>query len=114
MRVEATVPDARGVALADLAEDLGLSRSQIVDEALALFLNAVMEVRRGRRLVTLGASGMDTAREIVTPTLAQIEWTAHRQSVRLPEEAVQKMAALVERPPKANKALKNLMAVGTK
>ena len=112
MRVEATVLDARGAALTNLANELRLSRSQIIDEALALFLNAVMEVRSGRRLVTLGASGADNIREFVTPTLAQIQWTAHRQSIRLPEDAVHKMTDLVNHPPKANKALKDLMATG--
>ena len=55
MRVEATLPDSRGLALGQLAEELGLSRSQIIDEALGLFLKAVMEVRHGHRLVTMGA-----------------------------------------------------------
>jgi hypothetical protein len=114
MRVEATVPDARGIALTELADELRLSRSQIIDEALALFMSAVLEVRRGRRLVTLGPAGTDSTREIVTPTLAQIEWSAHRQSLRLPVEAVDKITALVDHPPKANKALKGLMAAGSR
>ena len=56
MRFEATIPDNRANAAAQLADELGLSRSQLMDEALALFLKAVVEVRRGRRLVTLDPS----------------------------------------------------------
>jgi len=107
MRVEATIADARAAALAELAKELRLSRSQILDEALALFLSAVLEVRRGRRLATIGSAG--SPREIVTPTLALIEWTTHRQGLRLPEDAVRKMAALAKHPPNANKALRRLM-----
>ena len=38
MRIEATVPNSRGIALQELAEQLGLSKSQVIDEALAQFL----------------------------------------------------------------------------
>ena len=114
MRIEATVPKARGVALTELAEELCLSRSQILDEALALYMNVVMEVRRGRRLVTMGSTGTaDILREIVTPTLAQIEWTAHRQNLVVSNEALQKIRELVDNPPEAPEALKKLMAAGT-
>lgn len=115
MRIEATVPQARGVALTELAEELCLSRSQVLDEALALYMNVVMEVRRGRRLVTLGSKGSaDIIREIVTPTLAQIEWTAHRQSLVLSNDALQKVAELVDNPPEAPEALRKLMAAETR
>ena len=61
MRLEATVPDSRGTAIVELAEELGLSRSQLIDEALALFLKAVVEVRRGNRLVTMDPRSSQTA-----------------------------------------------------
>jgi len=35
MRMEATIPDARGATAVELADELGLSRSQLIDEALA-------------------------------------------------------------------------------
>ena len=47
MRLEATVPDIRGTALQELADELGMSRSQLTDEALALFLKAALENRPG-------------------------------------------------------------------
>jgi hypothetical protein len=114
MRVEATIPDARGIALGELAAELQLSRSQIIDEALALFMNAVLEMRRGRKLVTVSATGKGITREIITPTLAQLEWTTSRQTLELPVEAVQKMAELIENPPRANNALRHLMSGKTK
>ena len=110
MRVEATVPDARAQALTELADDLGLSRSQVIDEALALFLKAVAEMRRGRRLVSMGQSGAEPVCEIITPTLAQLEWTAQRQSLKLPQEAVAQITDLVEHPPEPTPALRKLMA----
>ena len=97
MRVEATLPDSRGQALDQLAEDLGLSRSQVVDEAVGLFLKAVLEARRGHRLVTL--AGDQPACELSTPTLAALEWTAQRQPLVLSDSAVEKIADLLERAP---------------
>jgi hypothetical protein len=97
MRVEATLPESRGLALAQLAEELGLSRSQIVDEAVGLFLKAVLEARRGHRLVTI--AGDQPACELSTPTLAAIEWAAQARPLVLPEAAVERIADLVEAPP---------------
>ncbi|MBI4821694.1 MAG: hypothetical protein HY791_35870 [Deltaproteobacteria bacterium] len=99
MRLEATVPDNRGSAVVQLAEELGLSRSQVIDEALALFLKAVLEVRRGRRLVTLDPTSSAPACEIATPTLAALEWALKPEKVELPPEALAKMQELSEAAP---------------
>lgn len=114
MRVEATVPDARARTLAELAEQLGLSRSQIIDEALALFLKAVLEARRGRRIVLMDPEGTAVTTEIVTPTLAQLEWIAHRQVLRLPAEAAKRIADRASRPAKPNASLRRLMRPATR
>ena len=103
MRVEATLPDSRGRALDHLADELGLSRSQVVDEAVGLFLKAVLEARRGHRLVTL--SGDEPACELSTPTLAAMEWTARSQPVVLSNTAVDRIADLLEQPPAPNARL---------
>lgn len=97
MRVEATLPDSRGHALDQLAADLGLSRSQVVDEAVGLFLKAVLEARRGHRLVTL--AGDQPACELSTPTLAAMEWTARSQPLVLSDAAVSRIADLLDEPP---------------
>ena len=105
MRVEATVPDSRGAALKELAEQLGLSKSQIIDEALSLFLMAVMEIRRGRRFVSIDRADESRA-EIVTPTLAHLEWMASQSPLVLSSEAVERLVDLVESPPAPNAALR--------
>ncbi len=94
MRLEATIPDSRGAALVELTEKLGLSRSQLVDEALALFLKAVVEVRRGRRLVTLDPRSSQPACEITTPTLAALEWTLKPGKIELTSHALARMQDL--------------------
>ena len=99
MRLEAIVPDSRGRALVQLADELGLSRSQLVDEALALFLKVVMEVRRGRRVVTMDPRSSSPACEIATPTLAALEWAMTPQKLDLPTEALGKMQKLAEDAP---------------
>lgn len=106
MRLEATVPDSRGSAVVELADELGLSRSQLIDEALALFLKAVLEVRRGRRLVTLDPKSSAPACEIATPTLAALEWTQNPQKLELPPETLAKMQELLESPPPPNERLR--------
>lgn len=98
MRLEATVPDSRGSAVLELATELGLSRSQLIDEALALFLKAVLEVRRGRRLVTLDPNSSLPACEMATPTLSALEWALRPETLALPSEALAKMQELVAAP----------------
>lgn len=105
MRLEATVPDSRGAAVIELAEELGLSRSQVVDEALALFLRAVLEVRRGRRLMTLDPDGKEPARELATPTLAALEWAGRPEILRMAPGALAKVQAMVARPAEPSRAL---------
>ena len=94
MRLEATVPDSRGNAIIELAEELGLSRSQVIDEALALFLKAVLEVRRGHRLVTVEPGSSLPACELATPTLSALEWAMQPQELKLSPRAIAKVKAL--------------------
>lgn len=106
MRVEATIPEARGTAMAELAAELGLSRSQVVDEALALFLKAVVEVRKGRRLVTVDPHRPDPVCELATPTLTALEWAMNREPLRLASEEITTMRELVDNPPAPTTRLK--------
>ena len=104
MRLEATIPDNRGSAAVQLADELGLSRSQLVDEALSLFLKAVIEVRRGRRLVTLDPTSSQPACEIATPTLSALEWALKPERLELPADTLAKMQASAEAaPPPSNR-----------
>lgn len=97
MRLEATVPDSRGSAVQELADQLGLSRSQIIDEALSLFLKAVLEIRRGRRLVTQDPRNQAVC-ELMTPTLAALEWALSPDKLELPDAALAKMKEMVDAP----------------
>lgn len=106
MRLEATIPDSRGSAVIQLAEELGLSRSQIIDEALALFLKVVLEVRRGRRVVTLDPQTAQPACELATPTLSALEWAMKPEKIRLPSEALAKMHEIVDAPPRPSARLR--------
>lgn len=100
MRLEATVPDSRGSAVQELADELGLSRSQIIDEALSLFIKAVLEIRRGRRLVTLDQQTDTAACELMTPTLTAIEWALKPEKLELSDAALAKMQNMVGAPAK--------------
>jgi hypothetical protein len=98
MRLEASVPDNRGNAVVELAKELGMSRSQVIDEAIALFLKAVMEVRRGRRLVTVDPNSAAPVCEIATPTLAALEWAMRPATVELPGPAFAKLHTIADAP----------------
>lgn len=106
MRLEATLPDARGSAVQALADELGLTRSQIIDEALSLFVKAVMEIRRGRRLVTMDPQNRDAACELSTPTLTAIEWALKSEELKLSEGAVSSIRKMVDAPAKPSGRLR--------
>lgn len=107
MRLEATVPDSRGNAVVQLADELGLSRSQLVDEALALFLKAVLEVRRGRRLVTMDPRSTAPACELATPTLSALEWARASETIVLGDDALVRAQALADEAPPPNSRLRS-------
>jgi len=106
MRLEASVPDARGTAVVEFADELGLSRSQLVDEELALFQKVVLEVRRGRRHVTLDPQSTHPACELATPTLAALKWALSSQKVQVPANALSKMRQLAEASPRPSPRLR--------
>src|SRR5260221_7739822 len=77
MRLESTLTDSRAQAVDKLADELGLSRSQVVDEAVAMFIQAVTAARGGRRLVAMSpvtAAVPDCFN--TTPTPAGLAWMA--------------------------------------
>lgn len=106
MRLEATIPDIRGTALQELAEELGMSRSQLTDEALALFLKAVLEIRRGRRLATVDPANREPACELTSPTLAALEWALRPEKLVLSEAAASRMKDTLDHPPKPGSRLR--------
>lgn len=106
MRLEATVPDSRGQIVDQIAAELGLSRSQIVDEAIALFLMAFMEARNGRRVVAVDPREPNRERSLATPALASLEWTSHVVPLPLSPEALGKVAEMTTTPPASGKQLR--------
>jgi hypothetical protein len=107
MRLEATVPESRGKAVDQLANELGLSRSQMIDEALAIFMQAVSAARQSHRLVTIDRRAINPATVIVTPTLASLEWSARPQDLNISPEALDKVRALLASPPEPGPALRS-------
>lgn len=73
-----------------------MSRSQVIDEALSLFLKAVLEVRQGRRLITEDPSGLQAPCALTTPTLTMLEWALASEKLALPTAALVKMQEMVE------------------
>lgn len=106
MRLEATIPDPRGLAVLQLADELGLTRSQLIDEALGLFLKAVIEVKRGRRLVTMDPNSSQPACELATPTLSALEWAMVPQKIQLSDKAMTKLNELATAAPKPSERLR--------
>lgn len=105
MRLEATISDPRHEQLQHLAEELRVTKSQVIDEALALFQKAVMEVRKGHRVAIIEAESQRPVCEMASPSLTQIEWTAHRQKLRLSGTEAARLSAAEESPARPTKAL---------
>ncbi len=110
MRIEATIPEATGEQLNQLTDELGVTRSQIVEEALALLVRAVLEARRGRRVAIVEADTQKTVCEIVSPILSQLEWAAHRTKIALDAKAMKELARALEAPAEPTAALRKLMS----
>jgi hypothetical protein len=66
MRIDATISDTDGKHLAKLAKELGLSRSELVSEAVSYFVRLSMEVRAGRLLLLHDPLGAAPPRELVS------------------------------------------------
>jgi GNAT superfamily N-acetyltransferase len=105
MKLEAMIPDHRGAAALELARELGLTPDQLVSEALALFFKAVLEVKRGHRLVALDPSTSRPVGELSTPTLSSLEWSLHPEKLALPPAALAKMHELSSAPPASGSRL---------
>ncbi|HZH75061.1 MAG TPA: DUF1778 domain-containing protein [Archangium sp.] len=108
-RLEATVPESRMEQVNHLEEELGLSKSQIVDEALSLFFKTVMELKQGWRIAFLDADSQ-RVREFSSPALTQVEWTARRERIVLTDADFERTQKLLENPPGPTPALKAAVA----
>lgn len=104
-RIEATIPEPRFEQVKQLEKELGMTKSQIVEEAIALFFKAVIEVQRGHR-IGFTDEGQRLVREFTSPALSQVEWATHRESVQLSDRGFDRMQQLVDKPPTPNAALK--------
>ena len=72
MRIDATIPDSDGKQLTRLAKELGLSRSELVSEAVSYFVRLSMEVRAGRLLLLHDPLGAAPPRELVSRHLGSL------------------------------------------
>jgi hypothetical protein len=103
-RIEATIPDPRLKQVQDLEAELGLSKSQIVDEALALLFKAVAETRQGKRVGFVGSQGQVT--EFSSPSLSLLEWAVDRNPIVLTNSSFERVVEMTSAPARANAALK--------
>lgn len=110
MRIEATLPDSRGSAVNELAEELGLSRSQLVDEALSLFMKVVLEVKRGRRVLTVDPSRRSPDCELTTPTITTLEWSLKPVPLSVNPAEYEAIEALTREPPAPTAELRDAAA----
>ena len=75
-------------------------------KALSLFVKAVLEVRRGRRLMTVDPQNAQARCELVTPTLAALEWALKPEKLELPDSALTRMRDMIAAPAKPGAALR--------
>lgn len=109
-RIEATIPEPRLAQVKHLEEELGLTKSQIVEEAIGLFFKAVLEIRQGHRVGFVANDRKSLVVEFTSPALSQVEWAAHRAPLTLSNRGFDRMQRLVDKPPAPVAALKAAVA----
>ena len=102
-------PPSQHQAVQQIAAELGMSRSELVSEAIGLFVKVILEAKRGHRLVTLDPLSQRPAVEITTPTLAALEWALHQQQVQLPPDALETIEGMLDTPAAPTAALHDVM-----
>jgi hypothetical protein len=110
MRLEATIPDTGAAQLEEVIAELKTTKSQIVDEALALFFKAFMEAKRGRCVAIIEPESRKIVTEIVSPSLSQVEWVAHRERAVLSEKDMKRVGELVAHPRAPKDTLRRALA----
>jgi hypothetical protein len=109
MRLEATLSETRREQLRTLQAELKLTKSQVIDEALSIFLKAYMETKRGNRLAIIDADGRQTV-EVASPSLSQVEWASFSKRLKLSTPAVNKIKRMIKHPAAPTAALRKAMA----
>ncbi|MBI4821784.1 MAG: hypothetical protein HY791_36325 [Deltaproteobacteria bacterium] len=114
-RIEATFADPNAELLSALARELRLSKSQVLEEAVALFQKVVLETRRGHRLAFID-SDRKAVLEFATPTLVRLEsagtvdWGAtERPQLTLAAAAADTVDRLNAAPPEPSPALRGAL-----
>ena len=110
MRIEATLPDSRRAELQALEAELHLSKSQVIDEALSIFVKAVLEAKRGNRLGIFEAGSRRALCELASPSLSHLEWASQPRRMKISRTALARMKELSAQPPAPPASLKRAMA----
>lgn len=110
MRLETTLPDPRAAQLAKLADELHVSKSALIDEALSLLFTGLIEARKGHRLAIIDARTQRVISQVATPSLSQLEWTTYSEEIVLTPKALSRVAELIANPPPPTPALRKAMA----
>jgi uncharacterized protein (DUF1778 family) len=110
MRIEATIPDLKAQQVDSLAEELGVSKSQLIDEALSLFVKAAMETKLGHRVAIVSGDTREAICELASPSLTQLEWVMDRERVHVSAKAMGRVAKLLAKPPAPTPALRRALS----
>jgi hypothetical protein len=92
-----------------LQAELKLTKRQVIDEALSIFIQVYMEMKRGNRLAILGPDGRQTG-EVVSLALSQVEWVAFSKRLKLSAPAVSKIRRMIKSPVAPTAALRKAVA----
>jgi hypothetical protein len=106
----AKLPDPRAAQLAKLADELHVSKSALIDEALSLLFTGLIEARKGHRFAIIDAKTQRVISQVATPSLSQLEWTTYSETIELSPAALSQIAELNANPPPPTPALRRAMA----
>jgi hypothetical protein len=109
-RIEATVSEVTSQKLNELASELGVSKSQIIDEALGLMVRAAAEAKEGHRFMIVDHQTKKPIREIVTPVLSQLEWATERVRIAVSAKEFKQIEKLMKEPKVPGAALRRAVS----
>lgn len=109
IRFETQLAPQRAEPYKAMAQELGLTSSQLVQKALHAYFEIYLQAKKGHALVYQKANG-DVAGELRTPEIAFLEWFRHKsQRITLADSAFKKAVDVLTDETEPTQALKDLM-----
>jgi hypothetical protein len=110
-RLDTTVSDQQNEAVTQMAEEFGLSKSEVLSEAVSVLMQVVVEAKRGRRLMMVDEFRQQPPVMITTRVLTSVDWMRQTQRVEVSSEALEAVQGIIDSPSEPTAALREAIAL---